>query len=42
MLTDYDDDALRQAALRAGASGYELKDNLLGLVRWFEGIGENP
>jgi CheY-like chemotaxis protein len=41
MLTDYDDDALRQAALREGASGYELKDNLLGLVRWFEGIGKN-
>jgi CheY-like chemotaxis protein len=40
MVTDYDDDDLRQAALREGASGYELKDNLLGLVRWFEEIGE--
>ena len=36
MVTDYDDDALRQAAILAGACGYVLKDNLLDLVRLFE------
>lgn len=29
IVTDYDDDALRQAAMRAGAAGYALKENLL-------------
>ena len=33
IVTDYDDDALRQAAIRAEACGYTLKDNLLELVR---------
>ena len=33
IVTDYDDDALREAAMRAGARGYALKDNLLDLVR---------
>ena len=36
MVTDYDDDALREAALAAGACGYVLKDNLLDLVRLME------
>ena len=36
IVTDYDDDALRQAAMREGACGYVLKDNLLDLARLFE------
>jgi CheY-like chemotaxis protein len=40
IVTDYDDDALRQAAIREGACGYLLKDNLLDLVRLFEGTGD--
>lgn len=40
IVTDYDDDALRQAAIREGACGYLLKDNLLDLVRLFEGMGD--
>ena len=32
IVTDYDDAALREAAMLAGASGYALKDNLLDLV----------
>ena len=35
IVTDYDDDALRQAAVRAGACAYVLKENLLDLERWF-------
>ena len=31
IVTDYDDDALREAAMLAGARGYALKDNLLDL-----------
>jgi DNA-binding NarL/FixJ family response regulator len=38
ILTDYDDDALRQAAMHAGACGYVLKDNLLYLVRLLEAM----
>ncbi len=38
IVTDYDDDTLRQAAIRAGACGYVLKDNLLDLVRLLEEI----
>ena len=41
MVTDFDDDALRDAALRAGASGYLLKDNLLDLFRLFEPANRN-
>jgi CheY-like chemotaxis protein len=41
MLSDYDDDALRDTALSAGACGYTLKDNLLNLVRLLEGIRES-
>ncbi len=40
MVTDYDDDALREAALGAGACGYVLKDNLLDLVRLLEAARE--
>ena len=36
IVTDYDDKALRQAALQAGAVAYALKDNLLDLVRLLE------
>ena len=36
MLTDYDDVALRQAAMRAGACAYALKENLLDLVPLIE------
>ncbi|HXA05301.1 MAG TPA: response regulator transcription factor [Bryobacteraceae bacterium] len=39
IVTDYDDDALRQAAMREGACGYSLKDNLLDLGRLFEEMG---
>jgi DNA-binding NarL/FixJ family response regulator len=38
IVTDYDDDALRDAAMSAGASGYALKNNLLDLVRLLEAI----
>ena len=38
IVTDYDDDALRHAAMLAGAYGYVPKDNLLELVRLLEGI----
>jgi len=40
-VTDYYDDALRHAAMRAGACGYVLKDNLLDLVRLLQAI-EQP
>jgi DNA-binding NarL/FixJ family response regulator len=40
MLTDYDDDALRQAAMRAGACAYALKDNLFDLVRLIDSMQE--
>ncbi len=36
IVTDYDDKALRQAAIQAGAIAYVLKDNLLDLVRLLE------
>jgi DNA-binding NarL/FixJ family response regulator len=38
IVTDYDDDALRDAAMSAGAWGYVLKDNLLDLARLLEPI----
>ena len=38
IVTDYDDDALRQATMRAGACGYSLKDNLLKLVGLLEAM----
>lgn len=43
IVTDYEDDALRHSAMRAGACGYALKDNLLDLVRLLEAIKQsNP
>ena len=43
MLSDYDDDVLRDTALSAGACGYMLKDNLLNLVRLLEEMrGSTP
>jgi DNA-binding NarL/FixJ family response regulator len=36
IVTDYDDDALRRAAISAGACGYVLKESLLELRRWVE------
>jgi DNA-binding NarL/FixJ family response regulator len=33
IVTDYDDDALREATMRAGACGYTLKTSLPDLVR---------
>lgn len=36
IVTDYDDEALRSAAIGAGACAYALKDNLLDLVRVLE------
>jgi CheY-like chemotaxis protein len=36
IVTNYDDNALRQAAMRAGACGYVLKDSLLELCQWLE------
>ena len=41
MVTDYDDEALRQAAMHEGAFGYALKDNLLDLIRVLETITPN-
>jgi DNA-binding NarL/FixJ family response regulator len=38
IVTDYDDDALRQAAIAAGACGYALKDRLIDLVGMLEGL----
>ena len=38
IITDYDDDALRQAAMRAGACDYLLKDNLLDLIRLIKAV----
>jgi DNA-binding NarL/FixJ family response regulator len=40
IVTAFDDDALRQAAMREGACGYALKDNLLDLVRLIETLGQ--
>jgi DNA-binding NarL/FixJ family response regulator len=34
--TDYNDEELRRAAMRAGACGYVLKNNLLALVQLLE------
>jgi CheY-like chemotaxis protein len=36
IVTDYDDEELRRAAMRAGACGYLLKNNLLALVQLLE------
>ena len=41
IVTDYDDHALRQAALQAGAFAYALKENLLDLVRLLEEMKES-
>ena len=41
IVTDYDDEALRQKAMRVGACGYALKDNLLDLVLVLERITAN-
>ena len=38
MVTDVDDDAVRQAARSAGACGYALKDNLLDLPGLVESL----
>ena len=35
-MTDYDDEELRRAAMRAGACGYVLKYNFLVLVQLLE------
>ena len=36
VITDYDDNELREAALAAGASDYTIKDNLPGLIHLLE------
>ncbi len=41
IVTDFDDDTLRDAAMLQGACGYALKDNLLDLVRAIEELEEN-
>lgn len=38
IVTDYDDEALRQEAMRVGACEYALKDNLLDLVLVLERV----
>jgi len=38
IVTSFDDDALREAALRGGACGYALKDNLFDLPRTIEAL----
>lgn len=42
IVSDYDDAALRQAAMKAGACGYALKDNLLNLIRLLEDMRQSP
>lgn len=41
IVTNYDDEALRKAAMREGACGYALKDDLLDLVRLLEEMTGN-
>jgi CheY-like chemotaxis protein len=41
IVTDYEDSALRRAAMDAGACDYALKDNLPALVQLLEVIAEN-
>ena len=41
IVTDYDDDALREAAMQAGACGYALKENLPDLVCLLEEMQQN-
>ena len=41
IVTDYDDDELRQASVRAGACGYVLKQNLTDLVRLLEAMRQS-
>jgi len=38
IVTDYDDEELRRAAMRAGACGYVMKYNLLALVQLLEAM----
>lgn len=38
IVTDYDDEALREAAMAAGARGYVLKENLLELSEWLRNL----
>jgi len=38
IVTDYDDEELRRATMRAGACGYVLKYNLLALVQLLEAM----
>lgn len=38
MVTNYNDGELRQAAFRAGACGYVLKENLPEIGEWFRNI----
>jgi DNA-binding NarL/FixJ family response regulator len=40
MVTDYDDEALRNAAQQAGACAYVLKQNLLDLARLLGSVVE--
>jgi CheY-like chemotaxis protein len=42
IVTNYDDEGLRQASMGAGASGYVLKENLLELVRLLEAYPRLP
>jgi len=41
IVTDYDDEELRQASVRAGACGYVLKQNLTDLVRLLEAMRQS-
>lgn len=41
IVTDYDDESLRQAAMNAGAFGFALKDDLMALTRLVESP-QNP
>ncbi len=41
IVTDYDDDALREAALDSGACAYALKDNLLDLLQLLDTIKQS-
>ena len=41
IVTDYDDEELRQASVRAGACSYVLKQNLTDLVRLLEAMRQS-
>jgi two-component system response regulator DegU len=41
IVTDYDDEELRRASMRAGACGYVLKEDLLDLIELLEAMEQD-